>query len=240
MNFRNKAVSIYLIGLALMIFNFITENSAKWGEMLDVNIHKSINKLTLKRKTAKARINAKKGITRLRHVCVKPGSETRVLDLWIQKLSTKILGCLTIPTFNIIKVNRYESRGKIMERYQGQKELDVYFLCRLVYLLCRPCRYVMSSCLLVLSSCPASYPGQFALSELPAEAWNRQAWQVTSHPKSPMTTGNEDASCLLVMSSWRYVMSSCLLVLSPCLLCRLVSLWLCLVYFGGILKSRLD
>ena len=30
-NFRNKAVSIYL---ALMIFNFITANSVKWGEML--------------------------------------------------------------------------------------------------------------------------------------------------------------------------------------------------------------
>ena len=28
--------------------------------MLDVNIHKTINKLTLKRKTTKARINAKK------------------------------------------------------------------------------------------------------------------------------------------------------------------------------------
>ena len=43
---RNKAVSIYLgVGL-YMIFNFI---------------HKTINKLTLKRKTAKALINAKKG-----------------------------------------------------------------------------------------------------------------------------------------------------------------------------------
>ena len=40
-----------------------------------------------------------------------------------------------------------------MERFQGKKELDVYFLCRLVYLLCRPCRFVMSSCLFVLSSC---------------------------------------------------------------------------------------
>ena len=55
-NFRNKAVSIYL---ALMIFNFIPANSAKSGEMLGVNIPKTINKLTLKRKTAKARINAK-------------------------------------------------------------------------------------------------------------------------------------------------------------------------------------
>ena len=58
-NFRNKAVSIYV---ALMIFNFIPANSAKWGEMLDVNIHKTVNKvvLTLKRKKAKARTNAKK------------------------------------------------------------------------------------------------------------------------------------------------------------------------------------
>ena len=36
----------------------------------------------------------------------------------------------------------------------------------------------------------ASYPGQFALSELLDEAWNR-VQQVTSHPKSPRTTGNE-------------------------------------------------
>ena len=44
-----------------MIFNFIPANSAKWGEMLDVNIHKT-NKvvLALKRKKAKARTNAKK------------------------------------------------------------------------------------------------------------------------------------------------------------------------------------
>ena len=48
----------------------------------------------------------------------------------------------------------------------------------------------------------ASYPGQFALSELPEAAWNlarvlsefsRQVWQVASHPKSPRTTGNEAA-----------------------------------------------
>ena len=32
----------------------------------------------------------------------------------------------------------------------------------------------------------ASHPGQFALSELPEEAWNR-----VRHPKSPWTTGNE-------------------------------------------------
>ena len=57
--FQKQTVnSIYL---ALKIFNFIPANSAKWGEMLDVNIHKT-NKvvLALKRKKAKARINAKK------------------------------------------------------------------------------------------------------------------------------------------------------------------------------------
>ena len=59
-----------------------------------------------------------------------------------------------------------------MERYQGKKELEVYFLCH------------------VLSTC---------------------------------CVGLADLSCHLVY-----------------LFCRLVSLWLCLVYFGGILKSRLD
>ena len=65
--------------------------------MLDVNIHKT-NKLVLalKRKKAKARTNAKKKvITRL---CEKPGNgNVRVLELGIQKLSTKILGCLPSP-----------------------------------------------------------------------------------------------------------------------------------------------
>ena len=43
-----------------------------------------------------------------------PGVENpRVLNLGIQKLSTKILGCLPPPTFNMIKVNRYDNRGKI-------------------------------------------------------------------------------------------------------------------------------
>ena len=48
---------------------------------------------------------------------------------------------------------------------------------------------------------PASYPGQFALSELTRGGLepsaigevSRQAWQVTSNPKSPRTTGNEAA-----------------------------------------------
>ena len=44
------------------------------------------------------------------------------------------------------------------------------------------------------------------------------------------------SSCLLVVSSCRFVMSSSLLVPSPCL----SSLWLCLVYFGDILKYGLD
>ena len=50
-----------IIYLGLMIFNFIPANVTKWGEMLDMNIHKT-NKvvLALKRKNAKARTNAKK------------------------------------------------------------------------------------------------------------------------------------------------------------------------------------
>ena len=58
----------------------------------------------------------------------------------------------------------------------------------------------------VISLETASYPSLFALSEWPEEAlepstiargvlgeFSRQAWQVTSHPKSPRTTGNEAA-----------------------------------------------
>ena len=61
--------------------------------MLDVNIHKT-NKvvLALKRKKAKARTNAKKVNSKI----VYQNS----------RLST-------ISTFNMIKVNRYDNRGKI-------------------------------------------------------------------------------------------------------------------------------
>ena len=64
------------------------------------------------------------------------------------------------------------------------------------------------------SNSRASYPGQFALSELPEEAWNRvrlregvlgefsqQAWLVTAQPKSPRTTGNEAANSRDVVAS---------------------------------------
>ena len=44
-----------------MITNFIPANSAKWGEMLEVNIHKYLEKTnTLKEKKAKAHINGEK------------------------------------------------------------------------------------------------------------------------------------------------------------------------------------
>ena len=79
-----------------MIFNFIPANSAKWGEMLDVNIRKT-NKvvLALTRKKAKVRTNAKKSSNT---ALWGPGVENvRVWDLGIQKLSTKILGCLPSP-----------------------------------------------------------------------------------------------------------------------------------------------
>ena len=74
--------------------------------MLDVYIHKTINKLTLKRKTTKARINAKKVITRLCNVCVKLGSVNKLIVYQNSRLST-------IPTFNMIKVNQYDNQGKI-------------------------------------------------------------------------------------------------------------------------------
>ena len=65
--------------------------------MLDVNINKT-NKvvLALKRKKAKARPNAKKSNNTA--FVRNPGVENvRVLDLGIQKLFSKILGCLPSP-----------------------------------------------------------------------------------------------------------------------------------------------
>ena len=64
---------------------------------MDVNIHKT-NKvvLALKRKKAKARTNAKNSNNTA--FVRNPGVENvRVLDVGIQKLSTKILGCLPPP-----------------------------------------------------------------------------------------------------------------------------------------------
>ena len=80
--------------------------------MLDVNIHKT-NKvvLALKRKKAKARTNLKKVITRL---CEKPGSGKRAcFGPRNSKIVYQNSRLSTIPTFDMIKVNRYDNRGKI-------------------------------------------------------------------------------------------------------------------------------
>ena len=80
--------------------------------MLDMNIHKT-NKvvLALKRKNAKARTNAKKVITRL---CVKPGSGMHTcFGPQNSNIVYQNFRLSTIPTFNMIRVNQYESQGKI-------------------------------------------------------------------------------------------------------------------------------
>ena len=80
--------------------------------MLNVNIHKT-NKvvLALKRKKAKARTNLKKVITRL---CEKPGSAKRAcFGPRNSKIVYQNSRLSTIPTFDMIKVNRYDNRGKI-------------------------------------------------------------------------------------------------------------------------------
>ena len=64
--------------------------------MLDVNIHKTNKVVLALKKKAKARTNAKKSNNTA--FVRNPGVENvRVLDLGIQKLSTKILGCLPPP-----------------------------------------------------------------------------------------------------------------------------------------------
>ena len=73
--------------------------------MLDVYIHKTINKLTLKRKTTKARINAKKSDNTALQ-CLRETRECKKIVYQNSRLST-------IPTFNMIKVNQYDNQGKI-------------------------------------------------------------------------------------------------------------------------------
>ena len=64
--------------------------------MLDVNIHKTNEVVLVLKRKAKARTNAKKSNNTA--FARNPGVENvHVLDLGIQKLSTKILGCLPSP-----------------------------------------------------------------------------------------------------------------------------------------------
>ena len=109
MNFRSKAVNIYL---ALMIFNFIPANSAKWGEMLDVNSHKT-NKVVLAFVLAKARANAKKS----NNTALWETSERKTYLFGPRNSKTvhQNSRLSTIPTFNMTKVNRYDNRGKYLE-----------------------------------------------------------------------------------------------------------------------------
>ena len=71
--------------------------------MLEVNIQKTINKLTSKRKTAKARINAKKSDNTALS-CLR---ETREWNMCFGPRNSKIVyqnsRLSTIPTFNMIK-----------------------------------------------------------------------------------------------------------------------------------------
>ena len=81
--------------------------------MLNVNIHKT-NKvvLALKRKKVKARSNAKKSNnTALRET---PGNGKRTcFGPRKSKIVYQNPRLSTIPTFDMIKVNRYDNRGKI-------------------------------------------------------------------------------------------------------------------------------
>ena len=88
-----------------MITNFIPANSAKWGEMLEVNIHKYLEKTnTLKEKKAKARINGKKSNSTGSPVYAwNPGVEHM---FWPRnsKIVYQNSRLSTIHTFNMIKI----------------------------------------------------------------------------------------------------------------------------------------
>ena len=87
--------------------------SAKWGEMLDVNIHKTNNVVLApwKEKRQRLVLMRKKVITRLRE---KPGNWKRT---WFVRRNSKLVyqnsRLSAIPTFNMIKVNRYDNQGQI-------------------------------------------------------------------------------------------------------------------------------
>ena len=88
--------------------------SAKWGKMLDVNIHKT-NKvvLALKRKRQRLMLMRKKVITRL---CEKPGSwKCTCFGPWNSTIIYQNSRTSTIPTLNMIKINRYDNRGKYLQ-----------------------------------------------------------------------------------------------------------------------------
>ena len=108
-NFRNKAVSIYL---ALMIFNFIPANSASEARCwtwISIRLIKLF--WPWKEKRQRLVLMRKKVITRL---CEKPGSGKRTcFGPRNSKIVYQNSRLSATPTFNMIKVNRYDNRGKI-------------------------------------------------------------------------------------------------------------------------------
>ena len=99
--------------------------------------------------------------------------------------------------------------------------------CHLVYLFCRlvqPCTQASSRYL--------SYQRRLGTDK--PDRWRHirnHLWRLRTRTRLVyLLCRLDDLSCHLVYLFCRLVY----------LLCRLVSLWLCLVYFGGILKSRLD
>ena len=93
-----RLVSTLELRLRSLILSPRIRQSEHEARCWTLNIPKTVTKLTLKRKKVNTVINAKKKvITGPCHFCLKPGSGTLVLNLGIQKLSTKILGCLPSP-----------------------------------------------------------------------------------------------------------------------------------------------
>ena len=92
-----------VIYLALMIFNFIPANSAKWGEMLEISIR--LIKLFWPCEERQRLVLMQKKITRVCHVCVKPGSGTRMcFGPRNSKIVYQNSRLSTINTFNMIKI----------------------------------------------------------------------------------------------------------------------------------------
>ena len=110
MNLRNKAVSIYTLRLwSLILSPQIRQSEARCWTWISIRLIKLF--WPWKEKRQRLVLMRKKVITRL---CEKPGSGKRTcFGPRNSKIVYQNSRLSTIPTFNMIKVNRYDNQGKI-------------------------------------------------------------------------------------------------------------------------------
>ena len=108
-NFRSKAVSIYLALMISISSPQIRQSEARCWTWISIRLIKLF--WPWKEQRQRLVLMREKVITRL---CEKPGSGKRThFGTRNSKIVHQDSRLFTIPTFNMIKVNRYDDRGKI-------------------------------------------------------------------------------------------------------------------------------